>query len=251
MLTAAFVVLSVCANAQFQSTRPARSSSSSRISKASVSSDTDNYYRVQLGYAIASPSGENDEELIFDLLDNGKFKGVTGGFLYGINLNRSMPLFLELGINFSYLKLKEDYTDSDFNIYDGDWYYEKGTGNWKVFNLSVPVNLSYKIALGDGFSIAPHAGIHIKANLKSVYEYNEEYSDDDGTDWDKGEWSYFDKDEMDDDYVWKRVQVGGQVGIGFNLKCIYVGYQYQFDFTNLCKEGGKLPTQSIVLGYTF
>jgi hypothetical protein len=183
------------------------------------------------------------------LVDNGKFKGLTGGFLYGINLNRSMPLFLELGINFSYLKLKEDYTDSYFDFDDGEWYYEKGNRNWKVFNFSVPVNLSYKIALGDGFSIAPHAGIHIKANLKSIDEWYDEYSDDDRTEIEKEKDNYFDKDW--DEYQWKRVQVGGQVGIGFNLKCIYVGYQYQFDFTNLCKEGGKLPTQSIVLGYTF
>ena len=61
--------------------------------------------------------------------------------------------------------------------------------------------------------------------------------------------NYFDKEDTLDD-PWKRVQVGWQIGVGFNYKKLYVGVAYGSDFSEITKKA-KLSFTTIRLGYNF
>lgn len=214
MMTGVFMALSVCAYAQFANS----GSSGSDFSLSSVS--TDDYSRFQLGYVISTPKydGESADD---------SYKGVSVGILYGKNLNESMPLFLEYGVNLTWL----NYNDDE----DGESY------KHNILNLAVPINLAYKIGLTDNISLVPYAGINFKGNL--VSKVKEEWNDESES------YSYFDKDDVGSDAQWNRFQLGGQVGVGINIKQLYIGYQFQGDFMELSKKY-KMPTNSIVLGIT-
>jgi hypothetical protein len=212
ILTGLFMALSVCAFAQF-----------SKLSTLgnSLSANTDDYSRFQIGYVVATPKfdGEDDE-------DNDKFKGVTLGAIYGTSLNSTIPIFLEGGYNLTWL----NWNDSDED------YEEK----WNVLNVTVPVNIAYKIGFGnDDFSIVPYAGINFKGNLLSIFKYEDDEESE--------SFSYFDKNDVESGEEWNRFQFGGQIGIGINYKRLYLGYQFQGDFTELAKNF-KMPTNSIILG---
>jgi hypothetical protein len=100
--------------------------------------------------------------------------------------------------------------------------------------------VAYRIELSEGLSLAPHAGINFKGNLLSKIKYTSGKE--------SKTYNNFKKDDVGKDYTWKRFQIGGQVGAGFNYNGYYLGYQYQFDFMELYKKT-KLPTHSIVLGF--
>jgi hypothetical protein len=106
-------------------------------------------------------------------------------------------------------------------------------------NIAVPVNLAYKIGLNDNISVVPFVGVNFKLNLLA----KEKYEDDEASE----SFSYFDKDDVGSDAQWNRFQFGGQLGVGINFKKLYLGYQFQWDFSELAKKT-KMPSNSVVLG---
>lgn len=61
----------------------------------------------------------------------------------------------------------------------------------------------------------------------------------------------FSKDDMGNDGVWKRIQVGWQVGVNVYLtNFLYAGVSYGTDFSQIIKDV-KIHTTSVTLGYTF
>jgi hypothetical protein len=212
MMTGVFMALSIGAYAQFANS----GSSKSSISLSSAS--TDDYSRFQLGYVISTPKldGESADD---------SYKGVSVGLLYGKNINQSMPLFLEYGANLTWL---------NYNYSEDDESYKHN-----ILNIAVPINIAYKIGLSDDITLVPYVGINFKGNVvsKEKYEWGDESES----------YNYFDKDDVGSDDQWNRFQFGGQIGVGINFKQLYVGYQFQGDFTELAKKT-KMPTNSIVLG---
>lgn len=165
--------------------------------------------------------------------NNGEGNGSTGfsgfslGFSRSISLSSAIPIFIEPAIALQYSTKKEGY----FNYYD-----EYNTSaRLNLISIKVPVSFIYKYHLpSTPVSLFPFAGITLRGNVWG--EIN-----DDG-----------DHDNLfDDDYGWKRFQVGWQAGIKarFNNKII-VGGSFGTDFNDIC-EHVKIHTGTIMLGYSF
>lgn len=129
--------------------------------------------------------------------------GFNVGYAHGFNLKNTLPLFLELG--------------GEFNFNSGS----KDDDTYTFMNIAVPVNVVYRFGVSDNFAIAPYAGLNFKINVIGKVK------DDDA---DESE-SYFNKDDMGDDWTANRFQLGMNVGVNFivNNKFSF-GYRFQPDF---------------------
>ena len=136
----------------------------------------------------------------FNDSESENFRGVHLGYLRGINLTKDhIPLFLQLGGEAVYVTRGE-------NMVDYEW-------RNHYMSVAVPINVSYKIGNGD-VTVEPFAGINLRGNIISC-EYKA------GTKYD-----FFDEFDV------KRFQLGLNVGVGVNIKRIYVGYKFNPDLTD-------------------
>ncbi|MBE6340074.1 MAG: hypothetical protein E7069_04980 [Bacteroidales bacterium] len=228
---------------------------------AAVSASAQGYTRLQLNFApqtmeikdVPSEYANNDFEVGWDGMKLST-PGFGLGFIKGIELSKTKPLFLELGANANFLFKKADYSE-------GEDY--KLTTKYSFLNLAIPVNLAYRIKVSDAFSIQPFAGLNLKFNLlgkcKNEFEedsysfeseadfFSDKYSEGEFSDGD----SYFGGDKA------KRFQLGLNVGCGFNISKLYIGYTFQPDLTNYAEikadETYKVKTRSnvITIGLNF
>lgn len=189
-------------------------------SRSSMVADTDNYSRLELGYSPISI-----EEL--DLT------GVSMGWTKGVNLTKSLPLFLEVGANVMYGFHKEK--DED---------YEDKTS---LLTINVPVTVAWKFSFAESFSLIPHVGLNLRGNIigKNTYEYYD--------DWDEEYYS----EEVDlfgsneDVGKGKRVNVGATVGFAANFKKFTVGLGYTFDFNETWEFVDKTNYLTVSVGLNF
>lgn len=169
------------------------------------------YDRVYVSYAPTKMSASYGGVSV----SSENIHGVEAGYLHGIGLSSSMPLYVETGLNMQYDSKSKDGATVSF------------------LNMKLPVNLTYKAPVGSNMAIAPYAGLNAKYNIIGEVEYNGEKA------------SYF-KDGADAN----RFQVGYQVGVNFYISDVYVGAGYQGDVT---KFGGDVRFNGFVatLGYSF
>lgn len=191
-----------------------------------------NYSRIQVGYnpMMVSPSyGDTDDTYLH---------GVGISYLRGIKLNQSQPFFLEVGGKIAYNMKKET---EDVNVEDNIFHKDVTD---KVLTLSVPVNLTYRITLGNGkVSLSPFVGITLKGNLlaKETIKLNK----------DKETLDQFDKDDVGKDGQWKRFQVGWQTGFNLDTNSPFsIGLHYGRDINNICKKTTTY-NWSVTLGAKF
>ena len=191
-----------------------------------------NYSRIQVGYnpmMVSSYYGDADDTCLH---------GASVSYLYGIKLNPSRPLFLEVGGKIAYNMKKEK---EDLNIEDNTYHMDVKD---EVLTLSVPVNLTYRIALGNGkVSLSPFVGITLKENLlaKETIKLNK----------DKETLDQFDKDDVGKDGQWKRFQVGWQTGFNLDTNSPFsIGLHYGRDINNICKKTTTY-NWSVTLGAKF
>lgn len=189
-----------------------------------------NYNRIYVAYTPMSFSGDRDYKP--DMWDTAP--GLTLGWTGGWSISKSVPLYVEGGLNIKWNHMSES---------EGDYYGREDKCKCNFLSLNVPVNLSYKINIPqvEGLSIAPYAGVHLTGNLlgKGKYESHK--------DWEEN-FNLFDEDDVE--YTAKRIQFGWQAGVGFNYKAIYLGVGYSGEFTNYMK---KVRTGGLVvsLGFNF
>ncbi len=169
--------------------------------------------------------------------NNFGLNGVGIDYIHGFSVSENIPLFIETGLNLNF----------NFGNKKGDketvgeyWFEEKR--NYSDINMQVPVNVAWKFAVGDDFSIAPYVGLNFKVHFSSRYKdkIDTNVSNDILTaagitkDELEGDWiSVFDDSEDamgDKDATWNRFQMGWHVGVGFQYKPIYLGVQYGTDF---------------------
>lgn len=222
-LTAGLLALVTSASAQFANATAGGSGTTK--AKSQMVKDTENYSRVSVSY--------NPLKVKFDVegVSDVKMNGFSAGYTYGLNILKTAPLFVEFGANVMYASGKES---------DGveDWSYEQ---TYNTLSLNVPVSVSYKFSFADKMSLSPFVGLNIRGLLLAKGKYTESSSYYEGV-------NYFDEDTLDD--PWKRVQVGWQIGVGFNYKKLYVGVAYGSDFSEITKKA-KLSFTTISLGYNF
>lgn len=191
-----------------------------------------NYSRIQVGYNPMMVSSSQDD------LDDTCLHGASFSYLRGIKLNPSQPFFLEVGGKIAYNMKGEN---EDVNIENLTYHMDVTD---KVMTLSVPVNLTYRIALGNGkVSLSPFAGITFKANLLAKETVSFKYEE--------NTLNLFDKDDVGKDSQWKRFQVGWQTGINLDTNSGFsIGLHHGHDFNNICKKT-TTSNWSVTLGYNF
>lgn len=208
------------------------------VAACTLSAAAEGYNRAGLSfnnvhYASYAGNGSNYSDL------GRSMNGFGLDYIHGFGLTDNVPLFLEVGgsINFNFGTLKYE-KDEDY----GDWY--QFQENWKDINLTIPVNIAYRLTVNDDLSITPYFGINAKIHFATTYKNKLAYGG-------SGAWKEdikdyakefnalqeninvysADEDNMGSaDYTWNRVQLGWQIGIGVQYKPIYLGVQYGTDF---------------------
>lgn len=180
-------------------------------------------FRVEAGYLTAKLKADGDTS---DALSSFKIGGYY--MLNDIAIEKSV---VEAGVAFAMGSYKEKEDGVDVKS--------------SYSNISIPVNVGYKIEIADEFSVRPYAGINLKFNT-SLKEKMESHGLSVTID-------YFDVD--DDEYLKaNRFQFGGQVGGLVQYKQFTAGVQYQTDFTNLYKDSDEkvtMPNVAITVGMIF
>lgn len=220
MLTVALMAIATTASAQF---------ANSGKSGGAVA-DTENYNRVTVAY-----NALNIEKI--------GLTGISAGWLKGISLMDSKPLFLEVGANVMYGFGKDDFEggyDADYDDWD-DWDYGDYEGGSKpkftYLGVNVPVLVTYKFALSDKFTLAPYAGANLRGNIIMKAKQDGYKMD------------FFDKPE-EGGVDAKRFCVGASFGVNVDIDKWMVGIGYTTDFTEVAKKT-NIDYFSITLGMKF
>lgn len=168
-----------------------------------TAADVKNYGRLNISPAFSLPymDGEYGET----------YWGLGIGYLFGVNLTgQHIPLFLEIGPEITWLTRTEKVDE----IYYDKIYFH-------LLSLSSPLNISYKISLGNKNYIAPFIGLTAKFNMMATIQ-------------DEVVHSMFNKDYSED--IPNRFQLGWNTGVGFYFNRFYLGYRYSPDITSFIKE---------------
>lgn len=194
------------------------------IATAASAQSTDNitdYNRIGLSYnnthfGFNKAYGEKHND------NNFSMNGIGLDYIHGCSLTQKFPLYLEIGatLGASFRNESEEATYMGVNC--------KLKSKLQDFYLSVPVNISYRFNIGNGMYINPYAGVtgkvHFAFRYREIAEINGEKEE---TDWmclfSHGTWD-------SNDLTWNRVQLGWQVGAGYEYKSLYLGVQWGTDF---------------------
>lgn len=269
-LMAFMSLVAVSASAQFVNSgnKSQTATTSSFNSGSSYKVDLNGWDRVTVSFSplkyITDIKGE----------DGFNMTGFSLGYEKGFSIAKNLPIFVATGVNMQYAFKSLDHEDLSEAIgsycsvsWNGGNYDLKAS--YSTLNLKVPVNLAYKFTFGD-VSLIPYAGLNFKLNLLGKMKFALDDSDDlpEGSSeedlWDdlkdyndfSQSTNLLDKKEMEDnlgadkDQVWKRFQMGWQIGVGLDYNNLHVGLGYTKDIMELCK---KVKTSSVMvsLGYNF
>lgn len=265
-LLAGAMLIACSASAQFVNS----GSTSSTSTSSPLRNDLTGWDRITVSYAPL--------KVVTDVkgTDNFTLNGFSIGYTKGISIAKRLPFFIETGLNMQYARKSFDSEDQEnifgypYTITIDNSYYVPCKATYSTLNFKIPVNLAYKLSFNK-VSLTPYAGINFKINAIGKLNLAIEDTDDlpDGISeddiWDEFEDrdtgfkksnNLMDKKEAEDqlgydkDEVWKRFQMGWQIGVGLDYNSLHVGLGYTKDFIELCK---KVKTSSVLvtLGYNF
>lgn len=168
---------------------------------------------------------------------NLSLSGVTFGYQVDFRVSESLPLYVGTGLD-----LRCDWGNkTEFAGQVGDI-----TGNFKnkysFYNLNLPLNVSVRAPLSNGFYLTPMVGLNLRVQLsgKNKVEMNGvEISD----------VNLFDSDDMGGG-AFNRVQFGWHAGVKLNYQQFFVGAKFGTDFTKLHKNVGA-SSFLVTLGMNF
>lgn len=179
-------------------------------SKSSVGDNSD-YNKVYTSFNVGSFSESTNLKYEGMKASDDESVGLLGfnvGYAHGFNLKKSLPLFLELGGELNFNSGSEDDVTYTF------------------MNIAVPVNFVYRFGISDNFAIAPYAGLNFKINVLGKEKEEGDESE-----------SFFNKDDMGDDWTANRFQLGMNVGVNFIVSNKFsFGYRFQPDFIKYQSE---------------
>lgn len=200
----------------------------------SVASDNEGWSTVYLEWnpITIHYTGKTSD---YDDYDDPTLTGFSLGYSHAFSLTSSTPLFVEVGgaAQFAFHKETSDYDDDS-------------SETTMLASIKVPVNLLYKFELNNSsIALMPFLGLTVRGNVWGQSKY--EYEDYDGKNHSETA-DLFNKKDMGKDGVWKRVQVGWQIGLKarFGEKFI-VGGSYGTDFNDIAKKY-KARTGTISVG---
>lgn len=193
--------------------------------QAWLASRTPEYLATVKNYSYVY-GGFNRKTILEKGIKTDSINGVRIGYLYGINLTKRIPLFMELGVEVNYFHAKESYKYEDvkYKVKRND------------LTTTIPINISYKYSHSLGFCIQPYIGIDFNYNILSKSKFIEEYEDT----------KTIQKYDIRD----RKFQFGGQVGVRIGYKNIYVGAEYR-RLTPYIKHGNGVNVWNVTAGYMF
>ena len=220
-----FSIIAACAMTVAASAQIVSSSS-----RSIVAEEFPNYSRIFISYSPMSFSGDYGKEM-------DTAGGFTLGWLGGWSVSKTMPLYVEGGLNLKYNHWSDEWSESDSY---GSWSYSYTNKSSLTFlSLNVPVNISYKYSIAgvDGLSIAPYIGLHLTGNIIGSGKIEDEtYVNGDLDESDEETYSLFSEDDMGKDNTASRFQLGWQIGVGLNYKKLYFGVGYSAEFSEYMKK---------------
>ena len=163
--------------------------------------------------------------------------GFSLGYVKSFGVSSTAPLFVETGLNLSYATYSEEKEE-------GKYYSAEVKLN--MMSLTAPVNLVYKYALSEEVSILPYAGVYLRGNLFGKYKTETSY---DG-ETESTKLDLFDEKDMGKDGVYKRLQLGWQIGVGLHYNNIALRLSYGKDFSEIAKKT-KVATTTMSVGLNF
>lgn len=197
------------------------------------------------------------------------FTGFSLGYNHDFNLVKDVPLFLEVGaaLQYSY-KSKDQTLEEDkvkaWGLEVND--YRMWTEKISLLSVKVPINILYKHYFpNSNIAIAPYIGVSVRGNIFGRYkvDVNKDLkvkvermiaSVTTASGWTpfplEKDFDLFSKSDMGEDNVWKRFQIGWQVGANVYFYKFYAGVSYGNDFTEISNEC-KIRTISAMIGYVF
>ena len=214
---------------------------------ANVSAQSDGWMGVKLSYNPVTIYSETDgEDLEYDQKSN--LTGFTLGFVKGFCLIQDMPIYLETGADFTFASKKKKSTGNYYDDKENENVKYKAKTKYSALSLSIPVNIGYKYDFNESLSIYPFVGVTARVNL--VGRTKQKGYDADG-DRDVDTKSFFNADDMGGyENMWRRFQIGWQIGAKLNVKQFSVAASYGMDFNEVA-EGKKVSIPSISVGYNF
>lgn len=193
----------------------------------------DNYTRLQVSYVFNKmTNSEIGDKYITP-------KGLTLGGVMGFLVTDDYPVYVEPGVTVSWAHSAVDYKAAGLKL---------GENKFTYMNLAIPINAVYKYEINDMVALSAHAGLNMKLNYLAKQHLNPEIGE-------KQSFSWLSKKDMGsrDDRA-SIFQLGGQIGVGFHVQDLYIGYQFQTDFVPFQKTDGADPhrwlTNYITIGYT-
>lgn len=174
--------------------------------------------------------------------ESSSVNAVSLGYSYAMPLG-GIPLYLEFGAAAQYFFKSEDYTDYDVDYETGSYSTKTEKAKFSMLSVKIPINIMYSIDVSDAFSIQPYAGVYGRVNILAQTKIGSEKAD------------HFSKDDMGENFVWKRFQVGWNAGVKFRIaQKVSIGAGYYMDIMKIMSyKEHKTNFQGfdITLGLTF
>ena len=197
--------------------------------------------RIGVGYDLTTlyPKGA----------DNVYFNGFTVGYNADFRVSQSLPLYVGTGLN------------ARFNFYEKELIDDEYLGaieqdaHVTMINLNVPVNLSYRVPVSDGFYLTPEVGLDLRFQ---VYDHAKIDTDIEAAvpGMNLGEFhngstgvNLLSKDQMGNQHL-RWFQLGWHAGLNFEYQRFSLGLSYGTDFVKLHKNLGAGHFLATV-GYRF
>lgn len=198
-------------------------------SKSSVSEGWSSFYvQYNPSKLVVDTSGDDDQS----------FTGITVGYNRDIGITYGTPIYLEVGVAAQYSFVKKDgYLFDDDDDYDFEM-------SWNMGSIKVPLSLTYDWEVSPAVSIAPYAGLTARFNIFGNMSAENDYDDKSVNIFDK-------KDMGSKEAVWKRFQIGWQIGVNLKFnETWYLGASYGTDFSEVCKKI-KIAQPALSIGFIF
>lgn len=204
---ASAMAMSSVAFAQFSTGGNSKMSSTSTDSFAG-------YDMLTLSYTNSSLDPKYGDEI--------SMNGFSLGYIHGFSISNTRPMFIETGLKLtgSFHSDSESDDDDEYSVFEQNW------------SVSVPVNFAWKFTINDKFSVKPFVGLNLKGNIYGSTKYTETYRGEE----EEYKSNWYDKDDMGDDGVFRRFQMGWHIGAGLQYSSFYVGINYGTDFVKIHKN---------------
>ena len=223
----------------------------------SSAANTDAWQGVTASYNIGSLSYDIDGAEDTDL------NGFSIGFVKAFSISKSLPLFVETGLNFTYAtgeKIDSDYDewyDNRYGVYITETCEQKY--EYTYYGVTIPVNLAYKYVVNDELQVIPFTGVYFRGNISAKVDYTHRdygYSPYTGGNFDdqsSGSYDLYDKEEAQEcgfEKAWNRFNFGWQIGAKVAYQNFTAGITYGLDLNEISKKV-KMNNLSISVGYNF